>query len=125
MVDIYHLPLNFKGIGLSGGPWYVVAKNCDDNTVFISKEYYATDKIRDTFAVRSPHWINEAPQTDLLQVKLRHGAFYNTASLTLLGNDRYKVQLSQRDQGIAEGQYAVFYEGTRCLGGGVIERYDE
>src|SRR3990167_3405102 len=29
-----------QGLGLSGGPWYVVAKNPMNNTVFISRDYY-------------------------------------------------------------------------------------
>ena len=28
-----------KGLGLSGGPWYVVAKDVDTNTIFVSNGY--------------------------------------------------------------------------------------
>ena len=31
-----------------------------------------------------------------------------------------KVKLEKLDQGIAPGQFAVFYDGDVCLGGGVI-----
>jgi tRNA U34 2-thiouridine synthase MnmA/TrmU len=31
-----------------------------------------------------------------------------------------KVILDQPDQGIATGQFAVFYEGEYCLGAGII-----
>ena len=119
----YHTIGQRQGLGLSGGPWYVVAKNCEENSVFISKSYYTPDKIRDTFIVSSLNWINEAPQKEMVKVKLRHGPVYNEAFLSALDDGRYKVRLSQRDQGIAEGQHAVFYEGTHCLGGGVIEKY--
>ncbi len=125
----YHTIGQRQGLGLSGGPWYVVAKNCEENSVFISKSYYTPDKIRDTFVVSSLNWISGAPSMATegviaLRVKLRHGPFYNEAFLTLLDNGRYKVLLAERDQGIAQGQHAVFYDGTRCLGGGIIERYD-
>lgn len=120
----YHTIGQRQGIGLSGGPWYVVAKNCDENIVFISKSYYTPDKMRDTFIVSSVNWINGAPHTDRLRVKLRHGPTYNEAILTALENDRYRVHLTERDQGIAQGQHAVFYEDTVCLGGGMIEGYD-
>ena len=31
-----------------------------------------------------------------------------------------EVSLKEKDQGIASGQFAVFYDGEYCLGGGVI-----
>jgi tRNA-specific 2-thiouridylase len=109
-----------QGLGLSGGPWYVVAKNPKSNTVFISREYYTDDKKRDTFSVVNCNWIAGQPQESSVRVKLRHGPAFNTATLERCADDTYRVCLAKRDQGLAEGQYAVFYEGTKCLGGGVI-----
>ena len=110
-----------QGLGLAGGPWYVTAKNPQDNTVYISREYYADDKIRDIFTIRECNWIAQEPDTDELLVKLRHGPSFNKARLRQLSDGAYEVKLAERDQGIAQGQYAVFYEGTRCLGTGVME----
>lgn len=109
-----------QGLGLGGGPWYVVAKNVDDNTVYISKSYYAADKIRDSFVVTSCNWISGEPTTGDMLVKLRHGPSFHKAQVSLLTDDSFSVQLTERDQGIAAGQYAAFYQGTRCLGSGVI-----
>src|SRR5579871_1845652 len=39
-----------QGIRLGGGPWYVVAKDCVQNIVYISRNYYDSDKQRDAFA---------------------------------------------------------------------------
>ena len=109
-----------QGLGLGGGPWYVVAKQIEDNVVSISRHYYTPEKMRDTFKVVACNWISGAPVCGTVQVKLRHGPEFNTATVTALDETSYIVQLAQRDQGIAEGQYAAFYEGTRCLGSGVI-----
>ena len=109
-----------QGLGLGGGPWYVVAKEPKSNTIFISRHYYTDDKVRDRFIMRECNWIGLAPQEAVLKVKLRHGPHFNSAQLTPLNNGTFQVQLEQRDQGLADGQYAVFYEGSRCLGGGVI-----
>lgn len=110
-----------QGLGLAGGPWYVVTKSPHDNAVFISRHYYADDKMRDTFRVTDCNWITGAPASHNVLVKLRHGPTFTAAQLTLLPDGKYQVQLAERDQGIAQGQYAVFYEGTQCLGSGIME----
>ncbi len=109
-----------QGIGLSGGPWYVTGKSPQDNTIFISRAYYTDDKKRDTFNVTQCNWIVHEPTSDTVRVKLRHGPAFNRATLKRCENGSYSVRLAERDQGLAEGQYAVFYEGTKCLGGGII-----
>jgi len=109
-----------QGIGLSGGPWYVVAKDTKQNIIYISKNYYSQDKARDTFFVDDVNFTTKnLPRTKNLRVKLRHGTQFHdcTVEETDCG---LKVKLSERDQGIAPGQFAVFYDGDICLGVGVI-----
>ncbi len=109
-----------QGLGLAGGPWYVTAKRPEDNTVFISRQYYTDDKLRDTFTLGSCNWIAEAPQKDTLRVKVRHGEAFHDATVTKDAEATYTIKLHERDQGLAEGQYAVVYDGSHCLGGGII-----
>lgn len=110
-----------QGLGLSGGPWYVVKKNPEKNIVYVSKEYFDADKIRDSFEVENINWINKKPDFDNLKVKLRHGPkFYNC--LVEPEKKTLKVKLDENDQGIAPGQFATFYKDDVCLGSGVIKR---
>lgn len=113
-----------SGIGLSGGPWYVVAKDAEANIVFISKAYYAEDKIRDRFDITQCNWLTsqEMLTQNFLRVKLRHGPHEYVCQLKRVADDRYTCILDGRDQGIAPGQFAVFYADERCLGGGVIAK---
>jgi tRNA-specific 2-thiouridylase len=119
-----------QGLGLSGGPWYVVKKDVASNTIYISRDYFSEEKLRDAFEVGNPHWIsNEPPRSRELRVKLRHGESFYRCQIEAAGPQRLRVRIDGRDQGIAAGQFAVFYDspegaddaaGAICLGGGVI-----
>lgn len=114
---------------VSRGPWYVVRKDTAANQLIVSREYQSTDKARNNFYADSINWIAGAPPaargtagTPLeLRVKVRHGAAWHAAHVTLLdGGRRAHVQLEQRDKGLAPGQFAALYDGAVCLGSGVI-----
>jgi len=110
-----------QGLGLSGGPWYVVQKDTDNNIVFVSRSYHAADKSRDSFMVGNCNWISGvAPTATELGVKLRHGPALYAAMVAYLTDDTLRVKLPQNDQGIAPGQFAVFYDNGVCLGSGQI-----
>lgn len=110
-----------QGIGLAGGPWYVTAKNSTDNTVYISRAYYSSEKSRNVVMIEKMHWIaGTACLKEQLQVKMRHGSHLYNARIELLSEDRLKIYLDANDQGIAAGQYAVLYDGEECLGGGSV-----
>lgn len=117
----YHTVGQRKGLGMSGGPWYVVRKDLQSNQVFVSHADRYQTHARKRFTVASVHWIGEEPQTDNLQTKVRHGPHMEKCQLEQLSDHRLEVTLQTEDQGIAAGQSAIFYDGEICLGGGVIE----
>lgn len=108
-----------QGSGLSGGPWYVAAKDTAKNIVYMSRNYYSDDKMRNSFQITSARWFaGKSPEKKDLQIKIRHGKqLYDCQFDSSSGS----VILAQHDQGIASGQFAVFYDGEVCLGSGVIE----
>lgn len=109
-----------SGLGLSHGPWYVVEKDVKKNIVFISKEN-KSERSRSTFEVGKFNWISdERPGKTELMVKIRHGARFYDCKLNFTGDEKAMVELATPDQGIAPGQFAVFYDGPDCIGGGVI-----
>ncbi len=109
-----------QGLGLSGGPWYVVGKDTKDNVVYVSHARSEAEQRRRRFLIGEPSWINAAPDDGRYQVKVRHGPALLDAGLRRVGPDRYQVILEEADRGIAPGQFTVVYAGTECLGGAKI-----
>lgn len=117
----YHTIGQRQGSGLAGGPWYVVAKDPETNTVFMSRRYYDKDKQRNRFAIYRCNWIAYEPAEGRYQVKMRHGKIRHDCLLVPSHDGSVQILLEADDQGIAPGQFAVFYEGVRCLGAGIIK----
>lgn len=110
-----------QGSGLGGGPWYVIAKDVAENIVYLSCHYHAPDKERKVFHVTDCNWLSGmVPEKKNLQVKIRHGKQLHSCTLEHVESNQWKVTLSENDQGIAPGQFAVFYDDQICLGSGII-----
>lgn len=116
----YHTIGQRQGSGLAGGPWYVVAKDPEANKVFVSRAYYTPEKERRSFFIERCNWIPTMPEKRALQVKLRHGKHFHACTVEPQSTDVVQVILADNDQGIAPGQFAVLYDGERCVGAGVI-----
>ena len=109
-----------EGLGLGGGPWYVVKKDAMTNTVYVSHRDNRASQARHRFTVTDLNWISRRPDREDLQVKIRHGPQMFDCRIALRGEDHLSVTISCGDPGIAPGQFAVFYDKEICLGGGVI-----
>lgn len=110
-----------RGIGLSGGPWYVAKKDPAKNIVYISNNYFSEDKARNSMSVGDFNWINQAPAPGEVTVKLRHGPeTYQALFLPSQDGQTANLTLNQRDQGITPGQFVVFYQNDTCLGSAMI-----
>lgn len=110
-----------EGLGLSGGPWYVVAKDPVANTVTISHARERGERAEDHFLVTDLNWFNEKPEDgQVLSVKLRHGPKEYVCQVQWQDAKTLEVFLKEKDSGVAAGQFAVFYDGEYCLGGGVM-----
>ncbi len=115
----FHTVGQRKGLGLSGGPWFVVGKDPAKDIVFVSSEAARMERPQTSFEILEMHWL-ETPPSEGLSVKIRHGVRTTPCRLEELDAGRYLVQLEKADGGVAPGQYAVVYQGDICLGAGVI-----
>ena len=110
-----------QGLGLGNGPWYVVAKDFDENLVYVSHSQEVDRRAPRDLTIGELTWLTEEPEKDEFLVKLRHGPGLNRATARRVdGGDKMELTLEQADRGIAPGQFAVLYDGEYCLGGGTI-----
>lgn len=123
----FHTVGQRRGLKLSGGPWFVVRKDPEKNEVYVSNTYHETAAARDTVHLTDFNWsAGERPNITELKVKLRHGPEFHTCHFI----DENTIKLHEQDQGIAAGQFAVFYTNLPesspandtliCLGSAVI-----
>lgn len=120
-----------KGLGLSGGPWYVVRKNIRDNVIYVSCGFDTEKQYGRRLNLEHMHWITEDPWPGKcsaveIRFKNRHTPEFLKGTLTRLDAGNYLIESQQRVQGIAPGQFAVIYDPAArlCLGSGVITAED-
>lgn len=116
-----------KGLGLGGGPWFVVKKNVRDNAIYVSHGYDTRLQYGRAIWLDNMHFITEDPwiggcEHVEVTFKNRHMPDFMPATITRIGEGEYRVDSAVDVQGIAPGQFAVIYDKDSkiCYGSGVI-----
>lgn len=117
-----------KGLGLSGGPWYVVKKNVHDNVIYVSngygteRQYGRTIHIDEMHNITADPWGGAVSDGVDITFKNRHMPEFIPARLTRLSDGSYVIESARKVQGIAPGQFAVIYDKDAkiCYGSGII-----
>lgn len=116
-----------KGLGLSGGPWYVVKKNIADNAIYVSNGYGTAKQYGRVLHLDEMHFISGNPWqgqegTFEITFKNRHTPIFMPARFTHLRGSEWVIESERDVQGIAPGQFAVIYDSNHhlCYGSGVI-----
>jgi tRNA-specific 2-thiouridylase len=122
----FHTVGQRKGLGLSGGPWYVIKKDIEANIVFVSKGFDAEAQYGYEFSMRDFHFITDNPWENLIgerdvHFKIRHTPEFTSGKISL-SQDGFRMVSSQKLQGIAPGQFGVVYDANLsiCIGSGEI-----
>ena len=114
-----------KGLGLSGGPWFVIRKDIEENVLYVSRGYDTQWQYGREFRMHELHFITENPWQESEEVdvtfKIRHTPEFMKGKLVQEGGN-YRIISSDNLQGIAPGQFGVVYdEASRiCIGSGEI-----
>jgi tRNA-specific 2-thiouridylase len=129
-----HQGLAFYTLGQRGGlqiggrrghseqPWYVAAKDGRRNVLVVVQGHDHPLLASSALTTEPMHWLS-APRTEPFRctAKVRYRQADQAALFQPLPNGTARIIFDQPQRAVTPGQYAVIYDGDRCLGGAVIE----
>jgi tRNA-specific 2-thiouridylase len=122
-----------QGLGIGGlrdagdDPWYVVDKDLESNTLLVVQGEHPR-MFSSEIEVSKTSWIGASPESiDSEQgiscsAKIRYRQSDQVCRVRKTADDRLTITFESPQRSVAPGQYAVLYDGERCLGGAVIDR---
>lgn len=113
-----------RGLGLGGGPWFVVKKDTKNNIIYVSQGYdpaaQYTDiiKLSDIMTMNPAIVLNDGQK---IRFKIRHQPEFNTGVLRI-NNDCIDIISDVKVSGVAAGQFGTIYHEKESvvLGSGII-----
>jgi tRNA-specific 2-thiouridylase len=112
-----------SGIGGQRGetrPWYVAAKDLDRNRLVVVPGHDHPRLWTRCFTVGAARWLGGAAPDGPLGVRVRHRHPLVPCRLAAAHGGRFAVTTDDPVYAVTPGQYAVFYRGDECLGGGPV-----
>lgn len=129
-----------KGLGLAGGPWFIVKKDIVENIIYVSRGYETPLQYKRNIPLQEIHWITYNPfvehflpdmqvrldnNVECLDVafKIRHTPDF-TDGVLYKGDEGWYIVSEKDIQGVAPGQFATIYTSDRrlCLGSAMIDK---
>ena len=116
-----------RGLGLGGttdgcGRWFVVDKDMKNNRLIVSHGDESV-LMSNGLAASSVNWIPSVPtaKTFHCNAKFRYRQPEQGVTVELIGEGKVKVAFDEPQRAVTHGQFVVFYDDTKCLGGGIID----
>lgn len=116
-----------KGLGIGGGfgktlePWFVAGKEINKNVLYVAQ---GSDDLLYSEALISNdvNWIPSIPSKKSFEclAKFRYRQTPQDVIVNLDG-EKVTVRFKTRQRSITPGQYVVFYDDEKCIGGGTID----
>ena len=109
-------------------PYYIVSKDVEQNTITVDANPHRETSNSDTVTLHSTNWFIAPPEVGVrINARARHRQPYfeveivASASASVSVSDTATVRIISPNIGpFASGQSLVLYDGSTCLGGGII-----
>jgi tRNA-specific 2-thiouridylase len=104
-------------------PWYVAGKDLERNVLLVVQGHDHPALFSRSMDVGQLSWIAGSPPDGRFRctAKVRYRQADQECTVTTRSDRTCEVHFEQPQRAVTPGQYAVFYAGDECLGGGVIE----
>ena len=109
--------------------YFCVQSDIRSNELWVGAGTHHPALYADSLVVEQVHWTSEVcpeplqeTQSMRVQCRIRHLQPLMDCTLHRASDDSLEVVFDRPVRGMAQGQWAVFYDGPVCLGGGPIER---
>lgn len=120
-----------QGLGIGGlpdhdeAPWYVVDKDLQRNVLLVAQGSDHEMLFSSRLIASKAAWVNAQPQELPLNcmAKIRYRQADQACQVTRLEDDQLQVDFTNPQRAVTPGQYVVFYQDERCLGGAIIEQF--
>ena len=116
-----------QGIGIGGrkdadeSPWYVADKDLERNVLVVVQGHEHPRLMHAALIADDLHWVSGEPGTPLrCAAKTRYRQADQICTLVRRDDTAWEARFDLPQRAVTPGQYAVFYQGDECLGGGVI-----
>lgn len=120
-----------QGLGIGGGgksnePWFVIGKDLKSNTLYVGQGFHHENLYSDALTATDIQFNTDEdrPLEFDCTAKFRYRQQDTAVHVSLDPEDPTKatVTFAEPVRAITPGQAVVFYDGDRCLGGGIIDK---
>ena len=117
-----------QGLGIGGlagrdeAPWYVLAKDMEANRLVVTQDPASLES--DWLTAARLNWLAGDIRLPLAcAVKIRYRQPDQAATISPRPDGGVRVSFAEPQRAVTPGQYVCFYDGERCLGGGIIDAF--
>lgn len=107
--------------GYAAQPWFVAAKDGRRNALIVVQGHDHPRLASSELVTEAVHWLTDPPPSAFhAQVKVRYRQADQAARIEPRSDGTARVVFDEPQRAVTPGQYAVFYDAQRCLGGAII-----